>query len=132
MRRLTLVFVSALPLLGCSSETGNSSMAESYLCGHKVGYNMLISDATKKPQPLVVKDVTSGSVVAIQVAPCGRGVTTELDPQEGSGKVVKRVQDSEGRDVGLVIAPVSGKALQVVQVTPSGRTVIAIVNVLHL
>jgi hypothetical protein len=133
MKRTGLVVLAVLLLLsGCSKETGNSSMAETEICGQSVGYNALVSDVSKESEPALISEVTSGSVVILQVAPCSRGRLIRLDPADGAGEVVQRVRDSQGLDVGLVIKPALGKTLHVAESTPSGTTLLATIDIEHL
>lgn len=130
MKRGAAVLAALVVLLaGCRHETGNVSMGETDICGHRVGYNMLVSDARLPRPPVAVTSVTTGDVVALQVADCDHGIATELDPNDGTGTVVQAVHDARGRDVALVVRPVLGKTLRISTSGPAGRTLLATVSV---
>lgn len=107
-------------------------MVTTEICGQKVGYNAVVSDVSEATDPPLITGVTAGSVVILQVAPCGRGLMTHLAPTQGAGDVIQRVTDSRGLDVGLVIKPVLGKTLRVNETTPSGSSLLATIDIEHL
>ena len=128
--RAAVLGAARVLLAGCRHETGNVSMGETDICGHRVGYNMLVSDARLPRPPVAVAGVTTGDVVALEVADCDRGIATELDPNDGTGTVVEAVHD----------APASrrcprgppgpwARTLRISTSGPAGRTLLATVSV---
>lgn len=129
VRSAALLILLAAGVSACGArQTGNTNAAYTDLCGTRIGMNMSIVDASGG-QPVTVDGVTAGDVVALRVAPCGKGIDVALDPTTGSGSVQETIRDAQNRVVGLVVTPSLGKVLHVYRTDVTPHQLLAIVDI---